>query len=421
VRIALITSRFPFHPAAESFLYDEILELARRFDVIIVPAIFDGFRTSYPSVDRIAAPPLRLFEPRVLRAALAEVLRSPRRAATAFFSIVSKPRSAIAKLRNAAMFPKALAVARLLRDWRIDHVHAYWLSAPATIAYVVSLLNAIEWSATGHRYDLVDYNLTTVGKPNPGFIPTAGFVRVISKKGRDHVDSALGQKGKYVNVVHLGVRLPQRAARPSRARGSLKLICAGGLVPVKDHPTLLRAVAAARTAGVAVQCTMAGDGPERNRLESLAEELGMAGVVLFEGALPHDELLHRIRRGDYDVAILTSVDRGLQLCEGIPVSLLEAMAAGLPCIATASGSISELVTELNGMLCSPGDVGALARAIGAMAANPQLRIRLGEASRATVEAAFDVAETSQQLAALLAGPWGDMNRIPGDLRERTPS
>jgi colanic acid/amylovoran biosynthesis glycosyltransferase len=400
VRIALVTSRFPFHPAAESFLHEEILELTRRFDVTIVPSILDAHASFDDSLAPMTAP-LKLFEPSVLSGTVREFARSPLRTFSAFLTVVSKPRSLQAKLRNAAIFPKAVAVARLLRARRVEHVHAYWLSAPATIAYVVSQLIGVPWSATGHRYDLVDYNLTAVGMPRAGFIAAARFVRVISQNGARYVKAALGARNaERVKVVHLGVRLPEHTA-PATHRNSFRLICAGGLVPVKDHPTLLRAIASARQRGVRVECTIAGEGPQRGSLQSLARELVLGDVVSFEGALRHEELLQRIRSGTYEAAILTSTDQGLQHCEGIPVFLMEAMAAGLPCIATASGSIPELVDKRNGMLCSPGDIEALSAAIVALSTDPTLRARLGEGARTTIEAAFNVTAMSQQLAALI--------------------
>jgi colanic acid/amylovoran biosynthesis glycosyltransferase len=400
MRIALVTSRFPFHPAAESFLHEEILELSHRFEVTIVPSIFDAHQSLDDSLVPMTAP-LKLFDPAVLRDAMREFAGSPLRTLSAFLTVVTKPRSLQAKLRNAAIFPKAVAVARLLHAQGVEHVHAYWLSAPATIAYVVSQLIDVPWSATGHRYDLVDYNLTAVGTPRAGFIASARFVRVISQKGAGYVKAALrAENAERVKVVHLGVRLPEHCA-PATYEDSFRLICGGNLEPVKDHPTLLRALASARQRGVRVECTIAGEGPQRASLQSLARELALCDVVSFEGALRHEELLQRIRSGEYDAAILTSTDQGLQRCEGIPVFLMEAMAAGLPCIATTSGSIPELVDKSSGLLCSPGDVEALSTAIVALAIDPGLRTQLGAGARTAIEAAFDVTAMSRQLAALI--------------------
>lgn len=399
-RVALITSRFPFGPK-ESFLLDEVRELAARFDVRVVPThIVDGALQS-PDMAPLAGPRLALLSAATLAGAVAEAARRPLRAARAFSEVVRAPRGAVAKLKNAAAFPKALAVARYLRRERVQHVHAYWLSSPATVAYVAARMNGIPWSATGHRWDLVDFNLSSAGRPNAGFISDARFVRTISAQGAEQVRIALNGFAERVRVVHLGLRVPGTAAlRPHGAR--LRLLCAAGLDPVKGHVDLVSALAIVRRNGVDVECTLAGDGPLRAEIETLAATLGIGDAVRFCGAVAHERLLERLQAGEFDAAILTSVDEGSSLREGIPVALMEAMAAGLPCVATSSGAVGELIDDECGILVAPRDVAAIARAIARLAEDLELRDRLGNAARTRIEAAFDVRETASTMARLIA-------------------
>jgi colanic acid/amylovoran biosynthesis glycosyltransferase len=402
VRVAFITSRFPYG-AAESFLVDEILELSRYHDVTIIPAVPWGDAICNERFAALAPPQLKMFSFAVFRDALHEFARSPLLVGRVLLEVVAKPAALHAKIKNAAVFPKALAVAGLARKTRTEHVHAYWLSAPATVAYVVSRLLSIPWSATGHRYDLVDFNMRAIGNAKPGFFQSSRFVRTISEAGARHVRAALGERyAGRVAVVHLGVRLRQPATS-NRDAERLRLICAASLRPVKDHATLFHALKIARDSGTQVNCTLAGDGPEREALRALAVELHISDLVVFDGALPHAVLLSRLEAGDYDAAILTSVDRGLRLCEGIPVSLIEAMARSLPCIATASGAVTELVNARNGITCPPGDAGAIADAITTMARDRAKRERLGRGARAMIESRFDVRATAARLAAFI-GP-----------------
>jgi colanic acid/amylovoran biosynthesis glycosyltransferase len=380
-RLAVVTARFP-HGPSESFLHEEIEALRAHAEVRVVSAL--------PG----------MLSGRTLHSAALEVARAPLRAARTFAAVVAGPQALHAKIKNAAIFPKALAVARAARMDRIEHIHACWLSAPATVAYVVSKMNGIPWSATGHRYDLVDFNATTVGRPHPGFLPDARFLRTISLRGRRALLRARGVDPDRIHTIHLGVRLPDYVEPAPGPR--LRLLYAAALVPVKDHATLFRALQAALTRGISVACTLAGDGPERSSLVRLAAQLGIAGIVRFMGHVPHDDLLADLRRGAYDAVVLTSLDRGLQLCEGIPVSLMEAMAVSAPCIATDSGSVGELVVSgENGILCPPGDANAIAEAIQTFAADVELRRRLGKAARATIAREYDAAENARRLAALL--------------------
>ncbi len=379
-RVTLVTSRFPVG-TTETFLQDEIAWLAARNSVFVFPVI--------PS----------MLSPRVLFTALIETFRAPRVVACAVATVVSRPRSWIAKLKNAAVVPKALFIAQRSRSLRIEHIHAYWLSAPATVAYIISKVNGTPWSATGHRYDLVDYNVTSVGVRNAGIISDAAFVRTISERGRATMCGILPPaKATLVHAVPLGIKASAKVIPTSSER--LRLICAAALVPVKDHVTLLYALKLARDDGVVFDCALAGDGPERRRLQALTLRLGLENFVHFLGFVHHRELLARFHAAAYDAAILTSLDEGLERCEGIPVFLMEAMAASLPCVATASGSVPELVQhEYSGLLCTPGDVRSIAQNVGRIA-DASLRNVLGSAARETIERHFNVETTARRMAEL---------------------
>jgi colanic acid/amylovoran biosynthesis glycosyltransferase len=382
MKLLLVTSRFPFGPA-ESFLTEEVLELSKLFEIKLFPAV--------PTR-------MRLLSPAVLRHALAEMMRSPVQVMRTFATIVGAPRAVHAKIKNALVFPTALAAARIAREERIDHVHAYWMSAPSTVAYVVGQLCGIPWSATGHRYDLVDFNVRTVGTPSSGFFASARFVRTISQQGAARL-AHFSLKGPPVHVIHLGVAMP--AHGEAAAANAFHLVCAANLEPVKGHATLIRALAGA-VQSVPVHLTIVGDGRLRARLEALTAKLGLNQYVTFEGIVPHDRLLARLRAGEFHAAILTSIDEGPAQREGIPVFLMEAMASGLPVIATRSGAIIELAGDDAALLCDPGDVGGVSRAIVALAKDPQLRARLRAAGRSRVERDFDARSCAMMLSEQIA-------------------
>ena len=392
MKLLLVTSRFPFGPA-ESFLTEEVLELSKRFEIKLFPAVPTSEATAVQEL-RTRAIRMRLLSPPVLRGAIAETLRNPLAVIRLFATVVGAPRSFHAKIKNALVFPTALAAARIARDERIHHVHAYWMSAPSTVAYVVARLCGIPWSATGHRYDLVDFNVRTVGKPSSGFFSSARFVRTISQQGAERL-THFSRKGPPVHVIHLGVALP--TPREPASDDEMHLVCAAHLEPVKGHETLLRALARA-VQSAPVRLTIAGDGRLRANLEHLTTQLGLRKQVTFEGAIPHNQLLARMRGGEFHAAILTSVDEGPAQREGIPVFLMEAMASGLPVIATRSGAIAELGGGNAALLCDPGDIEGLARAIVALGLDPHLRAHLGAAGRARVEREFDARSCAMMLS-----------------------
>jgi glycosyltransferase involved in cell wall biosynthesis len=143
------------------------------------------------------------------------------------------------------------------------------------------------------------------------------------------------------------------------------------LSPVKDHGTLLRAIALLRDRIPALHCVLIGDGPERAHLEALADSLGIGGVTHFAGERTQPPNLH----GLFDVSVLCSTS------EAFPNSVLEAMAAARPVVATDVGGTPDAVHQgTTGLLVRPSDPDRLADAILRLHAEPALRTKLGAAA-----------------------------------------
>jgi glycosyltransferase involved in cell wall biosynthesis len=124
------------------------------------------------------------------------------------------------------------------------------------------------------------------------------------------------------------------------------------------------------------------------------------------GYVAHADLVRALERGDYDISVLASTERNGEH-EGIPVALMEAMAVGLPVVATLTGSIPELVDAECGILVEQRDPVALADAIGSLIEDPALRKKLGSRGRRRVFAEFETGQTTERLAEKLArsAPW----------------
>ena len=123
---------------------------------------------------------------------------------------------------------------------------------------------------------------------------------------------------------------------------------------------------------------MLGDGPERVRLEARRDELGLGDRVRFLGAGTRDDVVRLFRAAD--VALLTSA------WENLPHTVLEALAAGTPVVATAVGGVPEVVREgENGLLVAAGDVEAIAGALARLLGDDALRERLAAGAAPSVE------------------------------------
>jgi glycosyltransferase involved in cell wall biosynthesis len=177
------------------------------------------------------------------------------------------------------------------------------------------------------------------------------------------------------NAVEVG-------AAPPRARGGeppVQVVSVGRLAAPKDFPTLIAAVA--RLPEGRAHLRLFGDGPLRGELEAQTSALGIGAAVDFAGEVPDA----RPHLEDAEVFVLAS------LSEGMPVSVLEAMAAGLPVVASAVPGLEEVVLEgETGFLTPPGDSAALAARLGQLVDDPSLRRALGDAGRARAEEHFSL-------------------------------
>jgi glycosyltransferase involved in cell wall biosynthesis len=214
----------------------------------------------------------------------------------------------------------------------------------------------------------------------------ADRVVCVSPQVADFVLDKVGIPWEKVVVIPNGVDIAHWERLPDRrkAREALGLPLDGTLVgviarldPVKRLDVLLRALAALE----GVSAVVVGYGPQEDRLKSLAEELGIEGRVRFAG---HQRDV-RPWLAALDVFVLSSD------WEGMSNALLEAMAARLPVVATATGGTPDVVLDgKTGFLVPPGDPPALARALGRLLADPGLRERMGRAGRHRVGESFSV-------------------------------
>jgi glycosyltransferase involved in cell wall biosynthesis len=163
------------------------------------------------------------------------------------------------------------------------------------------------------------------------------------------------------------------------------------LLPVKDQATLLRAAALLAPRWPRLHVVLVGDGECRTALQALARTLGLAGRAHFAGQRPNEPNPHQL----FDVSVLCSIS------EGFPNSIVEAMAAARPVVATDVGGIPDAVSDgKTGLLVPPSDPQRLASALEALLPDPELRRALGSAGRDRARAQFHAAAAVGSLEAL---------------------
>ena len=163
------------------------------------------------------------------------------------------------------------------------------------------------------------------------------------------------------------------------------------LSPVKDHGTLLHAIASLREQIPALHCVLIGEGPERAAIEGLIESLGIREIVHLAGERTQPPNLH----GLFDVSVLCSTS------EAFPNSVLEAMAAARPVVATDVGGTPDAIRQgTTGLLVPPSDPSRLAEAILRLYEEPALRTKLGNAGCAAARAGYSTEAVIGQVEAL---------------------
>ncbi len=198
-----------------------------------------------------------------------------------------------------------------------------------------------------------------------------------------------------VRYVPNGIDLARFVSGASRPGGPAVIGTVAALRPEKNLGRLIRAFA---TLASAPPCRLVivGDGPERASLHTLAAGLGLADRVTFAGHLSRPEPAY----AGFDIFALASDT------EQMPLSVLEAMAAGLPVAATDVGDVAAMLSEPNRTCVVPPDDSALAGALARLLADPALRRGIGQANRQRAEINYDQERMFQTYAALFAGASG---------------
>jgi colanic acid/amylovoran biosynthesis glycosyltransferase len=390
MHIVYVTSALPFS-FEETYIVPEILELQRRgHRVTVIPirprrAVFHEDARLIDST--IMEPVLSLS---IIGSAVAEIASAPTLAIRCAL-LLATSRNIHVLLKNLAVFPKGLWLARISRRHGVDHIHAHFASTSGTAALIAGVLSGIPWSFTAHRWDISENNLLDKK------VQAAKFARAIDLRGGQELATFAGVYHHRVRVIHMGVVLDRLGAgRGERRRGPLRVLLGARFDEFKGHRYALEAIARLKASSVDVLLQCAGDGPLKPTIEKYASALDVSDRVQFLGLIDHQELLIQLRNHQWDVALLPSIETS-ESREGIPVFLIEAMAAGVPVVATNTGGIPELLDGSAGVLIPQQDAKPIAEALAMLAADGDLRHKFAEAGVRRVRDQFAIQSTVSAL------------------------
>jgi glycosyltransferase involved in cell wall biosynthesis len=392
--VAYLVTRFP--QVTETFVLRELGAVAERVEFPIeLLALRPGRRGA---VHPAAAAWLAVVHIGSIARGIRELLRLT----------VTKPgavgRVARALLSDYAPDPRALvkglAVAVLaasfvpvIRRRGIAHVHAHFASHPAEAAWILAAFTGVTYSITAHAYDLF---IDTLGLDRR--TGRARFVACISEYNQRFLQAR--NPALECPLVHCGVptremRRPAHAPNPE----STRLIMVSSFQPKKGHAVLIEALSSSPTLRQ-MRLDLVGTGPLQSKIKGLVHAAGLNDRVDFLDDQPEDAVRRMVAGSD--VLVQPSVVAPDGDMDGIPNTLIEAMALGIPVLATSLSGIPELVIDgVTGLVVSPGDPHELAAGLQKLIEDPEAARRRAIAGIAKVEAEFDIASSAAAMASLL--------------------
>ena len=328
----------------------------------------------------------------IIRTVLRFAFRSPTRLLGAARLALSTSRpGAHGLLYQLFYFVEAVLAADLLRRDAITHVHNHIGDHSGTVTMLGAKLAGIDYSITFHGWPVFfDAKYSRIKEKVHG----ARFTRSISYFCRSQLMmfSECDDPTPF-KVVHCGLETDKYKYRPPRKEIKY-LLCVARLSSEKGLAFLVQALRLLRNKGYDLELRLAGDGPTKEHLKKLVDDFGLAEQVHFLGYLNEDEVIRELQHSD--LFVLPS------FVEGLPVSAMEALAVGLPVIATNIAGTSELIEDgKTGVLVRPSDAESLADAVVRITQDYAFRLRAAELGRERVIDEFDIHKETARLNAYL--------------------
>ncbi len=284
-------------------------------------------------------------------------------------------------LMQCAYFAEAVLAADVAKRAQITHLHNHIGDQSGTATMLAAELLGIGYSITFHGWPVFfDAQNTQVGEK----VRRARFTRSISYFCRSQLMLFSRMKDPTpFRIAHCGIEIDRYTWRKPRPEVR-QLLCVARLSYEKGLSFLIEAVKLMKQRGANIRLVLAGDGPDRGALEALVKDLGLEDRVKFMGFQTDTQVREILTASD--IFVLPSY------VEGVPVSAMEAMAVGVPVVATNVGGTSELISDgYSGLLIRPSDAESICDAVMRLEANPQLAQSISINGRTKVEADFDSA------------------------------
>lgn len=306
---------------------------------------------------------------------------------------------------------EAAWIGQKLRAAGVRHVHTHFAGVGARTAWWIRQFYGCSYSFTGHANDLFcpeegpDLKL-------PRLIADASCVIAVSDFTaawlRERHPASAGRIHRVYNGLDLG---PISDATRNETKADPPLILSvGRLIEKKGFSDLIRACGLLRDEGLDFRCRIVGDGPLEEPLSRRISETGLEGKVMLDGPQPMPKIVELLGQATvFALPCVTGADGGRDV---LPTVIMEAMAAGLPCVSTRVAGVPEMVTHgISGLLTEEGDFQGTAAALGDLLRDPETARAMGRVGRVLAGGFFSQKVTAEHLRLMLTA-YGKVNGWP---------
>ena len=342
MKIAYIMSRFPHLP--ETFILREMNILDQKgVDIQLYPLIFQETSHIHKAAEHwmniVHKTPY--FSLRFLKSFFYFLTKKPLRNSKLLFKTVSQSiTNPTYLLKCILLFPKAVFLAQHFQEQKIDHIHVHYATFPAFVAWVISELTDITYSVTVHAHDIYVHQTMLKQK-----LSKASRIIAISDFNKKFlIEKVSPNLAEKIKVIHCGIQFDayQHEDTAYDSNETFNLMSIGSLQPYKGQIYLIKACQQLAEEGIEINCSIIGGGELFDSLSDYIKENKIENVKLL-GPKTENEIAELFKQNHCYVqpSIITKTGK----MEGIPVSIMEAMAAKTAVIATNISGIPEIVIQ----------------------------------------------------------------------------
>lgn len=393
--VAYVLRKFPV--LSETFILNEILGLEALGAKVHIFALAPGRDPRFHEMlARLRAPISYVPGPENPKALWKYAAHAARRFGPAYYRVLAR---VLASGRPSLFYRMLQAgwVAERAVRLGMPRLHAHFATRATTVSCLASAISGIPYSFTAHAFDI--YKSNARPRVLRHKIQAADLVITISEANRDFLGEIAPDCADKIRLLHNGINLSEFTPNGRPADSPFRILSVARLVEKKGLAVLIEACHELHRRGQSFQCSIIGRGRLRPQLQALIRQWDLGASVKLLGARTQNEVLQYYHRSH--LYVLPAVVGSDGNREGLPVSIVEALACGLPVISTRVAGIPEVVEhERNGLLVGQGDAMGLADALHRMMREPALHGRLRDHARPSVVPVFDTERTSRELRGL---------------------